>query len=150
MVEKKFQQKAINPNTIAHFKGDYVDDNKKEAKERRHLSLEIESDDLFFLKLTSQREELSQIRIDPVSVKCLNKVSYPVFKRKVRISLTDLKNSNYQYFYICPLHPNGCLDKDLFTKIIQRLKEIWEDELTIDKKVIPVDASKLKPTKEIP
>jgi hypothetical protein len=48
------------------------------------------------------------------------------------------------------LHPNGCLDKDLFAEISQKEKELWDDELARDKKIIPVDASKLKPTKEIP
>jgi len=31
--------KVIEINTIVHFKGNYIDDNKEEAKERRHLLL---------------------------------------------------------------------------------------------------------------
>jgi hypothetical protein len=47
----------LKPNTIVHFKGDYIDDNKKEAKERRHVVLEIKGDKIFFLKLTSENRE---------------------------------------------------------------------------------------------
>jgi hypothetical protein len=55
---------------------------------------------------------------------CLNKISYIILNRKVSIFVADLKNSNYQYFYICLLHPNGCLDKDLFAEISQKEKEL--------------------------
>src|SRR6185437_2742919 len=141
-------KKQINPNTIAHFKGNYIDDNKKEAKERRHLLLEKEEDDLFFMKLTSQekRTALNQIRlkIEPDSVECLNSISYPVFNRKVKISLNDLETANYQYFYICSAHFSGCLKPKKFMEIHQRFKELWEDELTPDKKIIPIKASELQ------
>jgi hypothetical protein len=42
------------------------------------------------------------------------------------------------------------LDKDLFAEISQKVSELWDDELTRNKKIFPVDASKLKPTKEVP
>ena len=74
--------KKLTKNLIAHFKGNYIDDNKEEAKERRHLLLEEKSDDLSFIKFTSQkRKRLKQVRlkVDPEIVECLNKVSYPVF-----------------------------------------------------------------------
>src|SRR4051812_43666946 len=120
-------KKVINLNTIAHFRGNYIDENKEPAKQRRHLSIEEESDDLFFMKLTSQkREELNQVRlrIEPDSVECLNSISYPIFNQKVKISLTDLETTNYQYFYVCSLHPNGCLKTKKFTEICQRFKKI--------------------------
>src|ERR1700757_4893953 len=110
-------KKQINPNTITHFKGNYIDDNKKEAKERRHLLLEKEKDDLFFMKFTSQkRKQLNQVRlkIEPDSVECLNLISYPVFNRKVKISLIDLETTENQYFYICSLHSDGCLKIEKF------------------------------------
>ncbi|CAI2177471.1 401_t:CDS:2 [Funneliformis geosporum] len=59
-------KKVIKLNTIAHFKGNYIDDNKDPTKERRHLSIdkEEESNYLFFIKLTSQkRKELNQVRL---------------------------------------------------------------------------------------
>src|SRR5437763_9756343 len=97
--------KVIEINTIVHFKGNYIDDNKEEVKERRHLLLEKERGDLFFMKFTSQkRKQLNQVRlikIDPEFVECLNLVSYPIFNQKVKFSLTDLKVTNYRYFYIC-------------------------------------------------
>lgn len=117
----------ISLNTIAHFKGNYIDDNKNSAKERRHLLIEKEGDYLSFMKFTSKRKELSQIRlikVEPEIVECLNLVSYPVFNRKVRISFTDLKANNYQYFHTCSLHLNGCLKPKNFTKIYRRFKEI--------------------------
>ncbi|CAG8760646.1 4263_t:CDS:2, partial [Racocetra fulgida] len=98
--------------------GDYIDDNKRPAKERRHVTLEIENDNLWLIKLTSQRKELSQIRIMPRITECLNKISYPVLKRKICISLLDLEKT--------------------------------KDELTFDTKIVNVDATKLKPTREIP
>jgi len=146
-------KKIIKLNTIAHFKGNYIDDNKEEAKERRHLLLEKERDDLFFMKFTSQkRKQLNQIRlkIEPDSVECLNLISYPVFNHRVRISLNDLETTNYQYFYICSAHFSGCLKPKKFMEIYQRFKELWEDKLTPDKKIIPIKASELKPTKEVP
>jgi len=120
-------KKQINPNTIAHFKGDYIDDNKKSAKERRHLSIEIESNDLFFMKLTSEkRKELNQVRLklEPESVECLNLISYPVFNQKVKFSLTDLETTDYRYFYVCSSHSNGCLKPEKFIEIYRRFKEI--------------------------
>jgi hypothetical protein len=149
-------KKIIKLNTIAHFKGNYIDDNKEEAKERRHLSLEKERDDLFFMKFTSQkRKQLNQVRlikVDPELVECFNMVSYPVFNRKVKISLTDLEVTNYRYFYVCSLHLNGCLKPEKFTEICRIFKEIWEDKLTPEpeKKIILLKASELKPTNEIP
>ena len=146
-------KKVINRNTIAHFRGNYIDENRDLAKQRRHLSIEEEGDNLIFMKLTSQRrEELSQIRLEPDSVECLNSISYPIFNQKVKISLTDLETTNYRYFYVCSLHPNGCLKPEKFTKICQRFKNIWEDELTpeSEKKIIILKASELKPTNEIP
>lgn len=47
----------LKPNAIVHFRGDYIDDNKKPAKERRHIILEIKGDKIFFLKLTSEDKE---------------------------------------------------------------------------------------------
>jgi hypothetical protein len=38
--------------------------------------------------------------------------------------LAELEAKNYQYFYICPLHPDGCLDKDLFAEISQKVSEL--------------------------
>lgn len=152
-------KKVIKLNTIAHFKGNYIDDNKEPAKERRHLSIEKEEESnyLFFIKLTSQkRKELNQLRLklkmEPDSVECLNKVSYPVFNRKVQISLTDLETTNYQHFYVCALHLVGCLKPEKFAEICQRFKKLWEDESTpkSEKKTILLKASELKPTDEIP
>ncbi|RHZ37737.1 hypothetical protein [endosymbiont GvMRE of Glomus versiforme] len=142
-------------NTIAHFKGNYTDDNRKPAKGRRHLSIEKKGDYLFFMKFTSRREELSQvklIKIEPEIVECLDMVSYPVFNRKVKISLTDLKTNNYRHFYACSLHLDGCLKPKIFAKIYRKFKEIWEDKSTpeSDKKIILLKASELKPTKGIP
>jgi hypothetical protein len=121
-------KKAIKLNTIAHFKGNYIDDNNEEAKERRHLLLEKESEDLFFIKFTSQkRKHLNQVRlvkIEPELVKCLNKISYPVFNRKVGISLTELETNNYRYFYVCSLHFDGCLKSEKFTEICRIFKEL--------------------------
>ncbi|CAI2161862.1 14263_t:CDS:2 [Funneliformis geosporum] len=127
-------KKLVNLNAVVHFKGDYIDDNKKLAKERRHLSIEKKDDDLFFMKLTSEkRKELNQIRLklEPNHVECLNLISYPVFNRKVKISLTELETTNYRYFYVCSLHSD-------------------EDKLTPDKKIISIKASELIPTNEIP
>jgi len=122
-------KRIIKLNTIAHFKGNYIDENKEEAKERRHLLLEKENNDLlFFMKFTSQkRKQLNQVRlikIDPEFVECLNLVSYPIFNQKVKFSLADLKVTNYRYFYICSLHLNGCLKPDKFTEIHRIFKEI--------------------------
>ena len=47
----------LKPNTIVHFKGAYIDDNNKPAKERRHVILEVKGDEVFFLKLTSENKE---------------------------------------------------------------------------------------------
>ena len=77
-------------------------------------------------------------------------ISYPVFNRKVKISITDLKANDYRYFYICSYHSNGCLRIEKFTEIYQRFKGLWEDKLTPDKKIISVKASELKPTNEVP
>jgi hypothetical protein len=121
-------KKIIKLNTIAHFKGNYIDDNKEEAKERRHLLLEKEKDDLFFMKFTSQkRRQLNQVRlikVEPELVECLNMASYPVFNQKVKISLTDLETTKYQYFYVCSLHLDGCLKPEKFTEICQIFKGI--------------------------
>ncbi|CAI2173301.1 15465_t:CDS:1, partial [Funneliformis geosporum] len=106
----------------------YTDKNKEEAKERRRLSLEEESDDfLFFMKFTSQkRKQLNQVRlrVEPDSVECLNLISYPIFNQKVKISLADLETTNYQYFYTCSLHSNGCLKPEKFAEIRQVFKGI--------------------------
>lgn len=149
-------KKAVKINTIAHFKGDYIDDNNEKAKERRHLLLEKEKDDLFFIKFTSQKRKwLNQVRlikIEPELVKCLNKISYPVFNRKVKISLSDLEATNYQYFYVCSLHSGGCLRNEKFAEIYQKSKEFWEDKLTpeLEKKTLFLKANELKPTNETP
>ena len=78
----------------------------------------------------------------------VNKISYGILNRKVKISLTDLETADYQYFYICPLHNNGCLSKDLFAEILQKVSELWKDELTRDKKTFLVDAKRLKKTED--
>jgi len=147
--------KAIKLNTIAHFKGNYIDENKEEAKERRHLLFEKESDDLFFIKFTSQkRKQLNQVRIklEPELVSCLNLISYPVFNQKIKFSLADLETANYRYFYICSLHSDGCLKPKKFAEICRIFKEIWEDKLTpeSDKKIISLKTNELSPTKEVP
>jgi hypothetical protein len=124
-------RKIIKLNTIVNFKGNYADDNK-DPKQRRYLLIEKEGDFLFFMKFTSQeedkkREKLGQIKclikIEPKFVECLDMISYPILNQKIKISLTDLENTNYRYFYICSLHPNGCLKPEKFAEICQRFKE---------------------------
>jgi len=121
-------KRIIKLNTIAHFKGNYIDENKEEAKERRHLLLEKENNDLlFFMKFTSQkRKQLNQVRlrVEPNLVECLNLISYPIFNQKVKISLADLETTNYQYFYLCSSHSDGCLKPEKFAEICQMFKKI--------------------------
>lgn len=151
-------RKKLKPNIIVQFWGNYIDDNGEKAKSRRHLLIEERGDYLFFMKFTSQeedkkREKLGQVRclikIEPKFVECLDMISYPVFNRKVKISLTDLKATNYRHFYICSLHSNGCLKPRKFTEVCQKFKEAWEDktEPEVIKSVILLKASELKPTK---
>ncbi|CAH1765262.1 3489_t:CDS:1 [Entrophospora sp. SA101] len=139
----------IKLNTIVYFQADYEDDDGEEAKGRRHVVSEIRGDELFFLKITSRRKGLYARRAAGYA-DCLDKTSYVIFNRKIRFSFADLKVNNYQYFYICPLNHDGCLDKENFDSILQKTKEYWEDELIRDKDAIPVEANELKKPKNPP
>src|SRR4051812_33756076 len=114
----------IKPNTIVHFQGNYTDDNKKPAKERRHVVLEIKGDEIFFLKLTSEDREKDLYARWIGKADCLNKISFAILNRQVKIHLSDLEAVDYQYFYICPLHTDSCLNQDLFAEIFHKVKEL--------------------------
>lgn len=87
-----------NVNKIVYFEANYYDNNGKKVKPRSHLLLEIEGDNLLFLKLSGKRTKLGGKSIEVSG--CLDKPAYPYYKHKVIFSLTDLKKIKCQYFYV--------------------------------------------------
>jgi hypothetical protein len=115
--------KKLKTNTIVYFHADYIDDDGEPAKGRRHLVVEVdqESDRVLFLKITSKRKDLYQVIIGLVD--CLDKFSHSNLNRKLFFSISYLESSNYENFYICPFHSDGCLDKKLFEVVKLKLQK---------------------------
>lgn len=141
--------KKLKPNTIVYFLAEYIDDDGEPAKGRRHLVVEVdwENDKVLLLKITGKRKKLHQITIS--LIKCLDKISHSNLNRKLFSSISSLKKSNYQYFYICPFHSNGCLDKGEFNTVKQKLQKYWDSKFNRDKKEMPLDG-KLRVPKKFP
>ena len=98
------------------------------------------------LKLTGQKKELHVMRAGYAD--CLDKTSYLVYSPKVLLSLDNLKLNDYQYFYVCSLHTNGCLEKEKFETISKKIEEYRKNELSRDKD--PVIVKQLKKPENLP
>lgn len=135
--------RQLSITTITYFEANYKDDNGKKVKPRRHIVIENKEDDALFLKLTGKRTKLSDYKISEIdNLPCLERPSWVVTRHKITISQTELKENDYQHFYICPFHSGGCLIKSTLLEIIQRMEKVWRNKVR-DKKTFRVKAKEL-------
>lgn len=141
--------KKLRTNIIVYFHADYTDDDGNPAKGRRHLIVEIdwENDKVFLLKITGKRKKLHQVTIGLVD--CLDKISHSNLNRKLFFSISSLGRNNYENFYLCPFHSDGCLDKELFNIVKWKLQKFWDSRFNRDKEPMSLNG-KLKIPEKFP
>jgi len=133
----------IFSNTIVRFRADYIDDDGEPAKERRYLVISVNKKRILLLKITSRFKSLFYQKCVGYD-KCLDKKSYVNLNRKIIFDILSLEKNNYQKFYLCGHHSDGCVENKRFENIKNKLGKYWESEFNRDKEKILLDWSDLK------
>jgi hypothetical protein len=112
------------PNTIVRFHADYIDDDGKPAKERRHLVIKVNEKKkrLLLLKVTSQFKSLFYQQKTGLT-ECIDKISFVNLNGKIIFDLVSLEDNNYKKFQVCNLHSDVCLGTKRFEKIKDKLRK---------------------------